>query len=269
MLKNITKGMYDALKALLPFIIVYFIVSFSEKNRFVPNIGVEKWLLGVILSTIVLFVIFKVFFFTDESKTVFDSKSLVIVSVALICILLIYHFQNIFGLYAESENEMKLDQKISGNKESLHYLFVDMVIVAPVIEEITLRGVVYYYIKEACKSVIKWNTWKIKNSFINHTFNILFVIISTSLFTFIHSWDSYIEAIPYFSMGIVLSLVLIITKNILNTICIHMLNNFFAFLDVGLYQCFLLCSILFIVSVALFVYSNKSNKKLKKALLKH
>ncbi|HDF3152218.1 CPBP family intramembrane glutamic endopeptidase [Staphylococcus chromogenes] len=268
MCKSIAKGMYDTLKALLPFIIVYFIIVFSEKNSFVPNIGVEKWLLGVILSTIVLFVIFKTFFLTNESKTIFDSKSLVIVSLALISILLVYHFQNIFGFYVESENEMKLDQKISRNKESLHYLFVDMVIVAPVVEEIALRGMVYYYIKEACKSVVMWNKWKIKNSFINHTFNMLFIVISTSLFTYIHSWNSYIEAIPYFSMGIILSLVLVITKNILNTICIHMLNNSLAFFDVGLNHSFLLCFILVIISLALFMYSNKTSRWLK-SVIKH
>ncbi|HIE4090046.1 TPA: CPBP family intramembrane glutamic endopeptidase, partial [Staphylococcus aureus] len=185
--ESLFSGVYDGLKISFPLVLIYLIAYIHDSLSFNPSINVIRWSFGVIVSTLIFFLIFKFKFFAKDWKLTFTNKSFLIVIGSSILINLIGYFQNVFDLYKESKNQKIIEEKLQNNQDHLHFYFVDMIIVAPIYEEIIFRGIIYFY---------------------------------------------FIEAIPYLSMGIILSAVVVISKNIINSILIHMINNFFAFMYV-------------------------------------
>ncbi|EVX61703.1 CPBP family intramembrane glutamic endopeptidase, partial [Staphylococcus aureus] len=204
---------------------------------------------GVVVSTLIFFLIFKTIFFSKDWKLKFTNKSFLIVIGSLIFINLIRYFQNVFNLYKEPKNQKIIEETLQNNQDHLHFYFVDMVIVAPIYEEIIFRGIIYFYFIKAIEKLPYKEWWKINARYSIIMCNGMFIILSSLLFAYLHAWDTYIEAIPYLSMGIILSAVVVIWKNIINSILIHMINNFFAFMHIETKEIFSLLTSLIAVAI--------------------
>lgn len=247
--KSLCIGFYDGLKIGSPLVLIYLVLSIHDSLSFNPSINVIRWVFGVVVSTLIFFLIFKYIFFSKDWKLTFTNKSFLIVIGSSILINLIGYIQNVFDLYKESKNQKIIEETLQNNQDHLHFYFVDMVIVAPIYEEIIFRGIIYFYFIKAIEKLSYEESWKINARYSVIMCNVMFIIISSLLFAYLHAWDTYIEAIPYFSMGIVLSIVIVKTKNIINTILIHMLNNFLAILHIETLEALNLLFVLFLVVI--------------------
>ncbi|MCT2553869.1 MULTISPECIES: CPBP family intramembrane glutamic endopeptidase [Staphylococcus] len=247
--KSLCLGFYDGLKNIPPLVLIYLIVYIHDSLYFNPSINVIRWVFGVIVSTLIFFLIFKFNFFAKSWKLTFTNKSFLIVIGSLLLINLINYFQNVFDLYKESKNQKILEETLQHNQEYLHFYFVDMVIVAPIYEEIIFRGIIYFYFIKAIEKLFSQKSWKTNVKYSVIMCNGMFIITSSLLFAYLHAWDTYIEAIPYLSMGIILSVVVVIWKNIINSILIHMINNFFAFMHIETNEIFSLLIALIVVAI--------------------
>ncbi|NFW83623.1 CPBP family intramembrane metalloprotease, partial [Staphylococcus aureus] len=203
--KSLCIGFYDGLKIGSPLVLIYLILSIHDSLSFNPSINVIRWVFGVVVSTLIFFLIFKYIFFSKDWKLTFTNKSFLIVIGSSILINLIGYFQNVFDLYKESKNQKIIEETLQNNQDHLHFYFVDMVIVAPIYEEIIFRGIIYFYFIKAIEKLYYEESWKINARYSVIMCNGMFIIISSLLFAYLHAWDTYIEAIPYFSMGIILS----------------------------------------------------------------
>ncbi|MEW4806440.1 type II CAAX endopeptidase family protein [Staphylococcus aureus] len=247
--ESLFSGVYDGLKISFPLVLIYLIAYIHDSLSFNPSINVIRWSFGVIVSTLIFFLIFKFKFFAKDWKLTFTNKSFLIVIGSSILINLIGYFQNVFDLYKGSKNQKIIEETLQNNQDHLHFYFVDMVIVAPIYEEIIFRGIIYFYFIKAIEKLSYEKSWKINARYSVIMCNGMFIIISSLLFAYLHAWDTYIEAIPYFSMGIILSIVIVKTKNIINTILIHMLNNFLAILHIETLEALNLLCVLFLVVI--------------------
>ncbi len=142
--KSLCIGFYDGLKIGSPLVLIYLILSIHDSLSFNPSINVIRWVFGVVVSTLIFFLIFKCIFFSKDWKLTFTNKSFLIVIGSSILINLIGYFQNVFDLYKESKNQKIIEETLQNNQDHLHFYFVDMVIVAPIYEEIIFRGIIYF-----------------------------------------------------------------------------------------------------------------------------
>ncbi|HDK8139697.1 CPBP family intramembrane glutamic endopeptidase [Staphylococcus agnetis] len=249
--KEILFESYGFIRMCMPIIIVFIIIAIHETYRFKANTDINTWTFGVLVSTVILFLVYKSNFLNKDSKLEFNSKSLLIAVLCLILITFTIELQKLLGFYVEPKNQIEIDDLISKNPTNLHFLFVDIVLVAPIIEEIVFRGVLYYYFILGYEELLSIKALKKYDKYLLYIFNILFIIASTIMFAYLHLWDTYLEAIPYATMGIVLGTVLVLTKNLLNTIALHMLNNFVSFLNLDNHYDYRLYSIMLIIAIAL------------------
>lgn len=259
-MKNTISGVYDGLKISFPLVLIYLIAYIHDSLSFNPSINVIRWSFGVIVSTLIFFLIFKFKFFAKDWKLTFTNKSFLIVIGSSILINLIGYFQNVFDLYKESKNQKIIEEKLQNNQDHLHFYFVDMVIVAPIYEEIIFRGIIYFYFIKAIEKLFSQKSWEINARYSVIMCNGMFIMTSSLLFAYLHAWDTYIEAIPYLSMGIILSAVVVISKNIINSILIHMINNFFAFMYVETKEIFSLLIALIAVAIIMCLLELKRKR---------
>lgn len=258
--ESLFSGIYDGLKISFPLVLIYLIAYIHDSLSFNPSINVIRWVFGVIVSTLIFFLIFKCNFFAKSWKLTFTNKSFLIVIGSLILINLIDYFQDVFDLYKESKNQKIIEETLQNNQEHLHFYFVDMVIVAPIYEEIIFRGIIYFYFIKAIEKLFSQKSWEINARYSVIMCNGMFIMTSSLLFAYLHAWDTYIEAIPYLSMGIILSAVVVISKNIINSILIHMINNFFAFMHVETKEIFSLLIALIAVAIIMCLLELKRKR---------
>lgn len=258
--ESLFSGVYDGLKISFPLVLIYLIAYIHDSLSFNPSINVIRWSFGVIVSTLIFFLIFKFKFFAKDWKLTFTNKSFLIVIGSSILINLIGYFQNVFDLYKESKNQKIIEEKLQNNQDHLHFYFVDMVIVAPIYEEIIFRGIIYFYFIKAIEKLFSQKSWEINARYSVIMCNGMFIMTSSLLFAYLHAWDTYIEAIHYLSMGIILSAVVVISKNIINSILIHMINNFFAFMYVETKEIFSLLIALIAVAIIMCLLELKRKR---------
>ncbi|PTJ36429.1 CPBP family intramembrane glutamic endopeptidase [Staphylococcus simulans] len=162
-------------------------------------------------------------------KVKLDNKSFIIVLLGLIFLksgsLLISWLIN----FNKPQNQKDWENIWEKNQDSLHYYAIDGVIVAPVIEEVLFRGVLYFGAYMLIKELKKMKKWKFSNKTNQYITATLFILVSSFLFSSVHLSQSFLMSLPYLFFGITLAIIFVITKNLLITIIIHVLNNLFSF----------------------------------------
>ncbi|EVF57964.1 hypothetical protein T837_02766 [Staphylococcus aureus LPIH6011] len=118
--KSLCIGFYDGLKIGSPLVLIYLILSIHDSLSFNPSINVIRWVFGVVVSTLIFFLIFKYIFFSKDWKLTFTNKSFLIVIGSSILINLIGYFQNVFDLYKESKNQKIIEETLQNNQDHLH-----------------------------------------------------------------------------------------------------------------------------------------------------
>lgn len=233
-----------------------------ELTRYYKDININLWLFGAIVSTIVALVIYKSFYMPIGYKVKLDNKSFIIVLLGLIFLksvgLLIWWLIN----FNQPQNQKEWENIWNKNQDSLHYYAIDGVIVAPVIEEVLFRGVLFFAAYMLIKELKNMKKWKFSNKTNQYITATLFILVSSFLFSSMHLSQSFLMSLPYLFFGITLAIIFVITKNLLITITIHVLNNslsFFNFFqsnakqeDILTQEYILLLSILLISTIIFF-----------------
>ncbi|EHT3670517.1 CPBP family intramembrane metalloprotease [Staphylococcus pseudintermedius] len=164
-------------------------------------------------------------------KVKLDNKSFIIVLLSLIFLkssgILISWVNN----FNEPQNQKVLENIWSNNQESLHYYVIESVIVAPVIEEVLFRGVLFFAAYMLIKELKNMKKWKFSNKTNQYITATLFILVSSFLFSSMHLSQSFLMSLPYLFFGITLAIIFVITKNLLITITIHVLNNLLSFFN--------------------------------------
>lgn len=133
-------------------------------------------------------------------------------------------YTEIFGL---PKNEQRLNEK-----QHMFEMYISNGIKAPVVEELLFRGLLFLTIV----SLFYVSNGKSRR-FSKTSINIMFVILSTVIFGFMHgvNWGrlfaeriietDFRHTIPYLVAGLIYSLLYMVTKTIFAPIIAHMLNN--------------------------------------------
>lgn len=239
-----------------------------ELTRYYKDININLWLFGAIVSTIVALLIYKSFYMPIGYKVKLDNKSFIIVLLGLIFLksvgLLIWWLIN----FNQPQNQKEWENIWNKNQDSLHYYAIEGVIVAPVIEEVLFRGVLFFAAYMLIKELKNMKKWKFSNKTNQYITATLFILVSSFLFSSMHLSQSFLMSLPYLFFGITLAIIFVITKNLLITITIHVLNNslsFFSFFqsnakqeDILTQEYILLLSLLLISTIIFFFNKTKT-----------
>jgi uncharacterized protein len=149
--------------------------------------------------------------FTEEVKTHFKWKEIILVIVIHLLITFGFIFLIVLAvsyISPDSINAILNDDSavIPEVFSSKVYYFITAVFLAPIVEEITFRGIILNRLK------VRWGTGSA-------------IIISSVLFGILHFRMAIVGAIVF---GVCMSLVYLRTRKILITMTIHFLNNLFA-----------------------------------------
>jgi len=119
----------------------------------------------------------------------------------------------LFNITDTPNNELAIQSLFEPNVLNLILLFFTLCILTPIVEEIIYRKVLFGFIEP------KFGPWAA-------------IIGSSVIFGFMHvTTDSIIQIIPYLMMGLVFGYIYHYTKkNVIVTMGMHFLNNFFVFL---------------------------------------
>lgn len=147
----------------------------------------------------------------------------------LVYILLLVVTFHLFSSFIDVGRKMIVGDEILRNdknilKDTGLYIpfFIRNAILTPVFEEIVFRGYMYILINRIFTAIQKKRK---KPKFNQRKLNIIFVIISSLIFGLLHFPDSFINAIPYVTSGVLLSCLFIITKRIWVGMLLHAINN--------------------------------------------
>ncbi|MBJ6252667.1 CPBP family intramembrane glutamic endopeptidase [Staphylococcus aureus] len=254
------QDVYLAIKVISLVILPYFIIIINEHARYHKDININYWVFGVIFSTIVALLIYKSFYMPIGYKIKLDNKSFIIALLGYIFLhsggLLISWLNN----FESPENQKAWESIWNKNQDQLHYYIIDSVVVTPVIEEVIFRGVLFFALYMMIKELKKWRKWNFRDKTNQYITIILFILVSATLFSSVHLSQSFLMSLPYLFAGITLAIIFVITKNLLVTIMIHALNNFINFNHINEIQTYKLLSLLLIISIIVFIFSNIKEK---------
>ncbi|WP_436962364.1 CPBP family intramembrane glutamic endopeptidase [Staphylococcus shinii] len=99
--------------------------------------------------------------------------------------------------------------------------FISGAILTPIIEEIVFRGYMYVLINRIFVAIQKKRKYTANPKVLNS----IYIIVSSIVFCSLHFPDSFLHAIPYFTGGVLLSSLFIITKRIWVGMILHVVNN--------------------------------------------
>ncbi|GBU80721.1 type II CAAX endopeptidase family protein [Staphylococcus aureus] len=254
------QDVYLAIKLISLVILPFFIISINEHASYHKGININYWVFGVLFSTIVALLIYKSFYMPIGYKINLDNKSFIIALLGSIFLHSggwLISWLNNFEL---PENQKAWESIWNKNQDQLHYYIIDSVVVAPVIEEVIFRGVLFFAVYMMIKELKKWRKWNFRDKTNQYITIILFILVSALLFSSIHLSQSFLMSLPYLFAGITLAIIFVITKNLLVTIAIHALNNFINFNHINEIQTYKLLSMLLIISIIVFIFSNIKEK---------
>lgn len=171
--------------------------------------------LSQVLITLILFVfIDKMGFITDWQRT---KKSfgtfLVQVTTGIIAVLAVLYLSSyvlqLLGVTTTSENEMTIMSMFTADPVQLVLLFLMLVVITPIVEEMVFRKALFIIIEPRLGSILA-------------------IVLSGAVFGLMHvlAGQDFIQAIPYVAMGMTLGFIYHNSKkNIYVTITVHALNN--------------------------------------------
>ncbi|WP_408642066.1 CPBP family intramembrane glutamic endopeptidase [Staphylococcus caledonicus] len=102
--------------------------------------------------------------------------------------------------------------------------------------------------------------WSFRDKTNQYITNILFILVSTLLFWSIHLAQSLLMSLTHLFASVTLAIIFVITKNLFITITIHALNNLISFNHINEIQTYKLLSVLLIISIIVFSFSNIKEK---------
>ncbi|MBH4491698.1 CPBP family intramembrane metalloprotease [Staphylococcus aureus] len=254
------QDVYLATKLITLVILPFFIISINEHASYHKGININYWVFGAVFSTIVALLIYKSFYMPIGYKIKLDNKSFIIALLGLIFLHSGGWVISWLNNFESPENQKAWESIWNKNQDQLHYYIIDSVVVAPVIEEVIFRGVLFFAVYMMIKELKKWRKWNFRDKTNQYITIILFILVSALLFSSIHLSQSFLMSLPYLFAGITLAIIFVITKNLFITITIHALNNFINFNHINEIQTYKLLSLLLIISIIVFIFSNIKEK---------
>ena len=121
---------------------------------------------------------------------------------------------NLLGVTSTSQNEMMIQSLFEKNLFDISVLFILLVVLTPVIEELIFRKVIYNFVE-------------------SKTNHILAILSSGIIFGLMHviQYGDFLQSIPYVMMGLVFGYIYHNSrKNIFVVIGVHTVNNFISWL---------------------------------------
>ena len=121
---------------------------------------------------------------------------------------------NLLGVTSTSQNEMMIQSLFEKNLFDISVLFILLVVLTPVIEELIFRKVIYNFVE-------------------SKTSHILAILSSGLIFGLMHviQYGDFLQSIPYVMMGLVFGYIYHNSrKNIFVVIGVHNINNFISWL---------------------------------------
>lgn len=223
------KDIHSPLKYSILIVIPYAMVMLSSKLTYNKGISNSAWVFGVVILTIVALLMYKTLYLTKGYTIKMNSKSLVIVVIGLIILKSGGWLISWLSHFEKSKNQELLEKKWAENPELLHYYIIDTAIVAPVVEEILFRGILFFGIWKLMGIVSKWKKWNYKEKTNEKIVAVIFVVLSGILFSLVHLTQNIATLLPYLFAGVTFAVIFIMSKNLLIPITIHGLNNFMSF----------------------------------------
>ncbi|HHO6498352.1 TPA: lysostaphin resistance A-like protein [Staphylococcus aureus] len=254
------QDVYIALKISSLVVLPFAIGIINEQASYYKGININYWLFGVILSTIVALLIYKSFYMPKGYKVKMDNKSFVIVLLGLIFLKSGGWLISWLNNFKEPQNQKIWESIWADSQDQLHYYVIDSVVVAPVIEEVLFRGILFFALYKLIKELEKLEKWKFSDKTNQYITVILFIIVSGLLFSSVHLSQSFLTSLPYLFAGVTLAIIFVITKNLLITITIHALSNLTSFNHINEIQTYKLLSLLLFISIIVLFFTNIKEK---------
>ncbi len=250
------QDVYIALKISSLIILPFAIEIINEQASYYKGININYWLFGVILSTIVTLLIYKSFYMPIGYKVKLDNKSFIIALLGLIFLKTGGWLISWLNNFEDPQNQKVWEDIWNKNQDQLHYYVIDSVVVAPVIEEVLFRGILFFAVYMLIKELKKWDKWRFSDKTNQYITVILFILVSGLLFSSIHLSQSFLTSLPYLFAGLTLAIIFVITKNLLITIIIHALSNLTSFNHINEIQTYKLLSLLLLISIIVWFFNN-------------
>lgn len=218
---NIEEQNYSTGKKILLMIWFYFLYQVSSVLMAIPSVKTVKelWLrsvlfiLGFVLSILLIRHLWGYFAgdFHPEIKFLpsFNRKKKIIIYIILM-ILLIGLVGWSSNVVPTSDNQAEINSMFGKDKWGMA---ISVVILGPIIEELIFRGALQKLFFNQIKT--KWQM-------------VLYVIVSTALFVWIHGTPFNSQMIPYLIMGVIFSISYVLLDDIRYGISLHVLNNLIA-----------------------------------------
>ncbi|TOZ68291.1 hypothetical protein DJ442_12435 [Staphylococcus pseudintermedius] len=254
------QDVYIALKISSLVVLPFAIGIINEQASYYKGININYWLFGVILSTIVALLIYKSFYMPIGYKVKLDNKSFVIVLLGLIFLKSGGWLISWLNNFKEPQNQKIWESIWADSQDQLHYYVIDSVVVAPVIEEVLFRGILFFAVYMLIKELKKWEKWKFSDKTNQYITVILFILLSGLFFSSVHLSQSFLTSLPYIFAGVTFAIIFVITKNLLITITIHAISNLTSFIDITEIQTYKLLFILLIITLSVLIFSNIKEK---------
>ncbi|HDD5929513.1 TPA: CPBP family intramembrane metalloprotease [Staphylococcus aureus] len=254
------QDVYIALKISSLVVLPFAIGIINEQASYYKGININYWLFGVILSTIVALLIYKSFYMPKDYKVKMDNKSFVIVLLGLIFLKSGGWLISWLNNFKEPQNQKIWESIWADSQDQLHYYVIDSVVVAPVIEEVLFRGILFFAVYMLIKELKKWKKWKFSDKTNQYITAILFILVSGLFFSSVHLSQSFLTSLPYLFAGVTFAIIFVITKNLLITITIHAISNLTSFIDITEIQTYKLLFALLIITLSVLIFSNIKEK---------
>lgn len=195
---------------------IYILYQLAMVPFLLPSIRKFNWTLnvlfgviGVALSLMLVIYIWKHFDGDFKVQVPFikkwTKKKKILVYLILLVILLVGGY--LAGFLPTADNQTEIEKMFQKNQL---VIVISTVVCAPFIEELIFRGILQKLFFQKIETKRQM---------------ILYVIISTGLFVWIHGPQFNLEMIPYILMGLIFSLTYILLGDIKYDISLHMINN--------------------------------------------
>lgn len=208
--------------------IVSFLFPFLNIKVTVENQQLILGIVNISISSIIAFSIFGYKYFRDfklwKREVVKDKgwvKPVFIVLFALMTMMLPSLILSFFNNITSSGSVGSSNQDvINGMSSSMPpvLLFILIVILAPIVEEIVFRALPLFY--------------KSKNEKYNtKIYAVVRLVLFSVMFGLMHNPSNFIEIIAYSSGGIFLGFIVLLTNRLETAILVHMVNNYIGFMS--------------------------------------
>ena len=198
---------YVILKNVMPFVVFFFYSIYAIYKKVINsevNADISSFhAISILISLIIILAVIGFRMYREKLKEDFKKLNRNNILFSVLVLLLTITLSGIINIFLKTETVDNQKFVLDMLDKSAIFTFLSAVILAPIIEEIIFRMNI--------KTLIKNET--------------TFLIISTLIFGFLHSYFDIINGYRYYLLGLALAIVYLKTDNIVCCISTHFLNN--------------------------------------------